>query len=232
MAEPEAPRRSDARSLDGGTMTAEPAELASALYGATAAPYASDLRPGLFVRPIALVREKPDNPRSISDERFEALRRDLRTDRTMMNARPLISLPDGDLVAGNMRHRALVEDEIALAPIFVEDLDENRQREWMLRDNNEYGDWVPEELGALVAAHRDEGGDIAALGFAESHVAALLAAHDADDNGAGGGGDEPPRDGVTPEVWGVIVDCDTEDQQAELVDELAERGLTVRALIP
>lgn len=191
-----------------------------------------DLRPGLFVRPIALVHEKPDNPRSISDERFAALKRDLKSDPTMMNARPLISLPDGDLVAGNMRHRALVELEVTHAPIFVEDLDENRQREWMLRDNNEYGDWVPEELGALVAAHRDSGGDVAALGFSDSHVEALLAAHDADDNNAGGGGDDPPRDGVTPEVWGVIVDCETEDEQVELVDELAERGLTVRALIP
>jgi hypothetical protein len=182
------------------------------------------------------LHESPDNPRTISDERFAALKHALLKDPKMMEARPIIAVPDGEIVAGNMRHRALAElveegkREDATAPTYVGDLTPAEKREWMLRDNQEYGDWVPEDLAALVAAHRDDDGDLSMLGFGDNQVEALLKAHDEPDddgNGSSGGGG-----GASAEVWGIVVECDDEDQQAALVEELSDRGLEVRALLP
>lgn len=189
---------------------------------------ATTLEPGLALRPLADLYESPDNPRTISDERFEALKHALRKDPEMMEARPLIATPDGEVVAGNMRLRALKEIGETKGWTFVKDLSPAQRREWMLRDNQEYGDWVPEDLSALIAAHRDEDGDLSMLGFADNQVEALLKANDEPDgDGSGGGGG-----GAAAEVWGVVVECEDEDEQAKLVEELADRGLEVRALLP
>ena len=34
-----------------------------------------------------------------------------------------------------------------------------------------------------------------------------------------------------PEVWGIVIDCEDSDQQAELLEEFAGRGLRTRALM-
>src|SRR5262245_57353482 len=146
-------------------------------------------------------------------------------DSEMMGARPLIATPDGEVVCGNMRHRAMVELGWTETKAFVADLDERRRREWMLRDNQEYGDWVPEELAAMVRLHADEEGDLKLLGMSEEKMDNLLKIAD-DENGSADNTHAPE-----PEVWGVIVECASEQQQAELLEELAERGLEVRSIL-
>ena len=185
------------------------------------------LEEGGNVISLALLHESPVNPRSISDERFDALKHALEADPDMMRARPIIATTEGEVVCGNMRLRALKDMGWTEAPVFVAKLDDNRRREWMLRDNQEYGDWVPDELAALIAEHAAADADMTLLGFGDEKIDSLLAlaTPDADGDGTGDGGD-PPID-----VWGIVVECDTEDQQASLLDELVERGLTVRALI-
>lgn len=187
------------------------------------------LEEGLADRSLAEMFESESNPRTISDERLGALKYALAKDPEMMRARPIIALPSGEVVAGNMRLRALKEMGAETAPVFVADLDEAKRREWMLRDNQEYGDWVPEDLAALIAAHQREQQDMGLLGFSESSIDKLLAQHAGDEAGDenGGGGE-----GALGEVWGVVVECESEDQQAELLDRLADEGFEVRALIP
>jgi ParB-like chromosome segregation protein Spo0J len=180
-------------------------------------------------RPLADLREAADNPRQITDERFAALKAALKADPDMLEARPLIAMPDGEVICGNMRLRALKELGWSDAPVYTADLDPVRRREWLLRDNNEYGDWVPDELGALIAAHQADGGDLALLGFTEKSTEALLTAH------ADGDGEAPVVTDPTtsaPEVWGLVIELDSEDEQSQLLEELAERGFDVRALIP
>lgn len=183
---------------------------------------------GLDLVRIGELHESPDNPRTISDAAYEDLKYSLSKDPTMMEARPLIATPEGEVVCGNMRHRALSELDVEAAPTFVKRFDSPAQkREWMLRDNEEYGEWVPDELAALVAEHRGEEADLKLLGFGEQRLETLLRVHDADDSAP-----PAPSDDPAPEVWGVVVECESEDQQAHLTEELSERGLTVRALIP
>ena len=182
--------------------------------------------------PLADLHEAADNPREITDERFDALKHSITSDPDFMQARPIIVDADnGDVVAGNMRLRALKELGRDSAPVFVKKFTSaGQRREWMLRDNQEYGEWVPDELAALVKAHAEEEGDLRLLGFTEENVDSLLALADGEEapaGGSGGGG----GGGIEAEVWGVIVDCDDEDQQLALLEELAGRGLQVRALI-
>lgn len=180
-------------------------------------------------RSLADLHESGENPRQITDERYEALKYALRKDPDMLQARPIIATPEGEVVCGNMRLRALNDLGWTEAPVYVADLTETQKREWMLRDNQEYGDWVPDELAALIAQHRSEEADMKLLGFADPQLESLLKTHDDQANGDTATGGEG---NVTPEVWGLVVECDTETQQAELAQELAERGLEVRALIP
>lgn len=195
-----------------------------------------------WVHPFDL-KEAEDNPRRISDERLEALKYSLEHDPGMMIPRPVIvDAQRGDAVAGNMRVRvsklmigddeypnfnAFVREHKGI-PTYVAELDEKRRREWMLRDNAGYGEYVAEELSAIVKAHAEAEGDMELLGFTEEDLSAIIAAADAGQGGAGAGaGGEP-----VPEQWGIVIECETEAQQAELLEELHDReGLTCRALL-
>jgi hypothetical protein len=100
----------------------------------------------------------------------------------------------------------------------------------MLRDNQEYGNWVPDELSRLVTMHESEGGDLRLLGFADQELADL---RKIDEGGDGmdlpDAGDADTEDMTT--VWGIVIDCTDEDQQQELLEELNERGVKCRALM-
>lgn len=174
------------------------------------------------------VHEAPDNPRSITPERFAALKHAMDSDPSMMLARPIIvDAAKGDVVAGNMRLRAAREMSWDVVPVYVKEFDSAAQRrEWMLRDNNGFGDWVADELSRIVAQHEHEGGEVGLLGFSEQEVADLQRISQAD---VPPSGDAPAE--TMPSVWGIVIDCEDEDEQSELLEELSERGLKVRALM-
>lgn len=174
----------------------------------------------------AELREAPENPREIRPERFEALKYALTKDPSMMEARPVIlDAATGEVVCGNMRLRAVLALGWSEVPVYVKEFESRAQRrEWMVRDNNGYGDWVPDELSLLAAQHAAEGSDMLLLGFSEQELSDLRALSD----------DAPPPDAPEdpiPDTWAIVIDCDTPDQQAELLEEFSQRGLTTRALM-
>lgn len=154
----------------------------------------------LIAMTVDFLVEAEENPRRISPEALERLVYSLEHDPAMLEARPLIvdaeAREDGTftVVAGNMRLRAASEAildtesqfyewyvERGGLPVYAKHFDSPRvRREWMLRDNAGYGEWVPDELAALVAAHRDAEGDLAMLGFSEPDLGLLLAASEDD----------------------------------------------------
>lgn len=196
--------------------------------------------------PIEDLHESPVNPRFITDDAFERLQRDLKTAPQMMEARPVIADADkgGEILAGNMRHRAAtaiieqfrrdgevngyIERFGEKIPAFVRTFaNENERREWMLRDNNDYGDWQEDALSAMVREHQEQGGDIHSLGFHDEALNRLIEQPEPPPPGE----DDDPSNQTIPEVWGVIVDCETEHQQVELLERLESEGFDVRALI-
>ena len=101
---------------------------------------------------IADLHSNPENPRTITTERLEALKAALESDGAMLQARPLIALPDGTVIAGNQRLRAAQELGWETIPVIRVDLDEQTARLWMLRDNSEYGEWDEPALGEILAS--------------------------------------------------------------------------------
>ncbi len=124
--------------------------------------------------PLTALRLSEQNPRHIERERLEALKRSLATDPEMLEARPVVALPDGTVVCGNMRVRAAGElgwDEIATV---TADLGPEQARLWMLRDNNAYGEWEEDALSELLAELERGGSDLALTGFPDDALEALL----------------------------------------------------------
>lgn len=130
--------------------------------------------PAIAEVPLAALRPAPDNPRKINPERLDQLKRSLEADREMLAVRPLIALPDGTVVCGNQRLRAARALGWETIPAVLVELDERRAKEWMLRDNNAFGDWVPDDLAAMLGELRLDGSDLDLLGFDERELQQLL----------------------------------------------------------
>lgn len=129
--------------------------------------------------------EFSDNPRTITEDARERLRRSL--DRFGLY-RPLVVWRDAGgraiVVAGNQRLTLLREREQADTPIpcVVLDVDERTARLIAVRDNNEEGEWSWEALGGYLSdlATLAEGPlDWGLTGFDDDTVGSLLALSEA-----------------------------------------------------
>jgi DNA modification methylase len=125
--------------------------------------------------PLEQLRLWPENPRTIAPARLEQLKQALSDDREMLQARPLLALPDGTVIAGNQRLRAALELGWETIPVIMIDLDPERARLWALRDNNPYGDWDEPALAALLDELAAGGVELALTGFAERDINRILA---------------------------------------------------------
>lgn len=140
---------------------------------------------------VADLRPSDRNPRTISTSRFENLKRSLEQDRDFLDARPLLvnSYPGREniVIVGNMRLRAaqvLGWDEV---PVLVVAVPPEIEAQWNLKDNNQWGDYVEQDLAEILQGLHASGADIGLLGFSSDEVERLLAlvgiGADADDEG-------------------------------------------------
>src|SRR4051794_26686300 len=107
------------------------------------------MEPSVRRVPVSSLRPHEANPRLIQADRFRSLVKSLREEPEMMDARPLIALPDGRVLCGNRPPGAARELRGDPAPCVPVDLDEPRARQWMLRDNAGYGEWDEDALGEM-----------------------------------------------------------------------------------
>lgn len=96
-------------------------------------------------RPIKELKELPGNPRTIKKDQFEKLKRSIKDNADYFEARPIIlSDRTGELVilAGNQRYKAAKAIGMIEVPtILLPNLTEKREKEIIIRDNVENGDW-------------------------------------------------------------------------------------------
>lgn len=99
----------------------------------------------IVYRPIAEIHELENNPRIIKKDQFEKLKTSIKDNPDYFEARPcILSNRTGVLVviAGNQRLRASRELGLTEVPtILLEGLTEERERQIVIRDNVENGDW-------------------------------------------------------------------------------------------
>lgn len=96
-------------------------------------------------RPIKELKELSGNPRIIKKDQFEKLKTSIKDNRDYFEARPIIlSDRTGELVilAGNQRYKAAKALGLEDVPtILLPGLTEQREKEIIIRDNVENGDW-------------------------------------------------------------------------------------------
>lgn len=95
---------------------------------------------------IGLVKANPNNPRVIKDDKFKKLVQSIRDLPEMADVRPLVVNQDMVVLGGNMRLKAMKEAGWTEVPIIQVDWDEDKQRQFIIKDNLSGGEWDWEML--------------------------------------------------------------------------------------
>lgn len=94
-------------------------------------------------RDINTLQENPNNPRTITREKFDKLVTSLREFPEMLEARPIVINPDGMVLGGNMRLKAAREAGLKEVHVYEATWEEAKQKEFIIKDNVSFGehDW-------------------------------------------------------------------------------------------
>ena len=96
---------------------------------------------------ITEVKVNPNNPRIIKDDKFKKLVQSIKDFPEMLNLRPIVVNGDMVVLGGNMRLKACKEAGLKEVPIIkAEDLTEDQQREFIIKDNVGFGEWEWDEI--------------------------------------------------------------------------------------
>ena len=93
------------------------------------------------------IKKNPNNPRLIKDEKFNKLVKSIKEFPKMLEIRPIVVNSDMVVLGGNMRLKACKEAGLKEVPIiFADDLTEEEQRQFIIKDNVGFGEWDWEQL--------------------------------------------------------------------------------------
>lgn len=114
---------------------------------------------------VGLLKPHPQNPRIIKDRQFEILCESIRKHKTYFETRPILANKDMVVFAGNMRLKAAIEVGLEEVPVAIMDISEEEQRDLMIRDNRQNGEW---DLSLLAATYDND--ELLSLGFEENEL--------------------------------------------------------------
>ncbi len=96
---------------------------------------------------ISEVKLNPNNPRLIKDDKFKKLVKSIEEFPEMLDIRPIVVNADMVILGGNMRFKACKEAGLKEIPIIIADnLTDEQQREFLIKDNTSGGEWDFEML--------------------------------------------------------------------------------------
>lgn len=97
---------------------------------------------------ISKIKNNPNNPRVIKDDKFEKLVKSIKEFPKMLEIRPIVVNDDWIVLGGNMRLKACKEAGLKEIPVIkASDLTEDEERQFIIKDNNGFGQWDWELLG-------------------------------------------------------------------------------------
>ena len=165
------------------------------------------------------LKENPDNPRTISKEKFEKLKNNIAKFPKMLELRPIVYNKKNIVLGGNMRLKAirelLTENKIKLKDSYfkkAESLTESEQQQFIVLDNQEFGDWDFDSLANLF--NTDE---LLEWGFDEKNL----------------GIDDKQKKDLSDKlnsVYEVVISCVNEREQEKIYNELKKEGYECRVL--
>ena len=97
---------------------------------------------------LSEVKLNPNNPRLIKDDNFKKLVQSIKDFPEMLDIRPIVVNADMVILGGNMRFKACKEAGLKEVPIIIaNNLTEEQQKEFLIKDNVSGGEWDFEMLG-------------------------------------------------------------------------------------
>jgi len=91
---------------------------------------------------LSAIKRNPNNPRILKDDKFAKLTQSIKDFPQMLEIRPIVVNDDMIVLGGNMRLKACKEAELKEVPVIkVNDLTEEQQREFIIKDNVGFGEW-------------------------------------------------------------------------------------------
>ena len=90
---------------------------------------------------ISEIKENPDNPRIIKDDKFKKLVQSIKEFPEMASVREIVVNKDHTILGGNMRFKAMKEAGWKEVPVRIVDWTEEQQREFVIKDNVSGGEW-------------------------------------------------------------------------------------------
>jgi ParB-like chromosome segregation protein Spo0J len=98
---------------------------------------------------VSEVKANPNNPRVIKDDKFKKLVKSIQDFPEMLELRPIVVNSDGIVLGGNMRLKACKEAGLKEVPVIkAEDLTEDQQNEFIIKDNVGFGEWDWQDLAS------------------------------------------------------------------------------------
>lgn len=91
--------------------------------------------------PLEELKQHPDNPRIIGEYELENLKNSIVEFPEMLEARPIVVNKDMQILSGNQRYTALKELGRTTAKVTIVDWTEQQQKEFMIKDNLNNGQW-------------------------------------------------------------------------------------------
>ena len=183
----------------------------------------SDLKPN-----EGQIEGVPSNPRTITEDDFEKLKKSLVNFRKMLSLRPMVVDEDWNILGGNMRYQALCRLRDEGVEGFTEDIPDEwvkqdttlsaaEKREFVIKDNQQRGrnDW-----DALANEWDDEE-------LREWDVDMDWFDEDVENLDAG---DMPDLSDKIQNEFKIEISCEDEQQQQDLYNKLIEEGYECRIL--
>ena len=183
----------------------------------------SDLKPN-----EGQIEGVPSNPRTITEDDFEKLKKSLVNFRKMLSLRPMVVNEDWNILGGNMRYQALCRLRDEGVEGFTEDIPDEwvkqdttlsaaEKREFIIKDNQQRGrnDW-----DALANEWDDEE-------LREWDVDMDWFDYDVENLDTG---DMPDLSDKIQNEFKIEISCEDEKQQQDLYNKLIEEGYECRIL--
>jgi len=90
---------------------------------------------------VSEVKNNPNNPRLIRDDKFKKLVKSIQEFPEMLDLRPVVVNAEMMVLGGNMRFKAAKEAGMKEVPIIITNLSEEKQRQFIIKDNVSGGEW-------------------------------------------------------------------------------------------
>ena len=115
---------------------------------------------------ITEVKNNPNNPRVIKDDKFTKLVNSIKEFPKMLEIRPIVVNDDMIVLGGNMRLKACKEAGLKEVPIIkASELTEDEQRQFIIKDNVSGGEWDWEMLANEWHSEQLEDWGLDVVGF-------------------------------------------------------------------